>query len=386
MPQDESKSTSGQEQPQISTKTVPYPFTVHQQFEDETLNLYELFVKLWNSKWLVIIVTAVASLGAIIYSLSLPSVYKAEALVIPPKAKNFQEMNLIGLQKISNRESKFTQFDSKKVFNIFIQNLTSRTIHKKFIQKYGLIELLAPEKTPETRDEDIYKDFEKLINVEEKSDVNNTHKKFLFSIELHDRKIAAKWVNDFIEFVDKETVAILVGDLKNLIENLIKENEYNIKSKRLMAEKRREDQIIRYSEHAEIAKKLGMLGRVDATNIIQTTEISRDIASATSPLYYLGYEALLTEIEILRNRKSDDPFISGLRDLQEQLAMLQSITLDEKNMSAVQIDQAAFPPKYAIKPNRRLIVSLATVFGLFAGVLLVFFIEFFKGMTKKHSD
>ena len=97
MPQDESKSTSGQEQPQISTKTVPSPFTVHQQFEDETLNLYELFVKLWNSKWLVIIVTAVASLGAIIYSLSLPSVYKAEALVIPPKAKNFQEMNLIGL-------------------------------------------------------------------------------------------------------------------------------------------------------------------------------------------------------------------------------------------------------------------------------------------------
>ena len=123
---------------------------------------------------------------------------------------------------------------------------------------------MAPEKTPETRDEDIYKDFEKLINVEEKSDVNNTHKKFLFSIELHDRKIAAKWVNDFIEFVDKETVAILVGDLKNLIENLIKKNEYNIKSKRLMAERRREDQIIRYTEHAEIAKRLGMLGREDA--------------------------------------------------------------------------------------------------------------------------
>ncbi len=382
MPQDESKNTSEQEQPQISTKTVPYPYNVHQQFEDETINLYELFVKLWKNKWLVIIVTAVAFLGAIIYSLALPSVYKAEALIIQPKAKDFQEMNLIGLQKISNRESKFTQFDSEKVFNIFIQNLTSRTIHKKFIQKYNLIEFLAPDKTPGTRDEDIYNDFAQLINVEEKSD----GKKILFSIELHDGKIAAKWVNDFIEFVDKETVALLVGDLKNLIENLIKENEYNIKSKRLMAEKRREDQIIRYSEHAEIAKKLGMLGRVDATNIIQTTEISRDITSATSPLYYLGYEALLTEIEILRNRKSDDPFILGLRDLQEQLAMLQSITLDEKNMSAVQIDQAAFPPKYAVKPNRRLIVSLAIVFGLFAGVFLVFFIEFFKGLPKKHSE
>ena len=49
--------------------------------------------------------------------------------------------------------------------------------------------------------------------------------------------------------------------------------EYSIASKRLMAAKGREDQIIRYSEHAEIAKKLGMIGRVDATNIIQNTQL-----------------------------------------------------------------------------------------------------------------
>ena len=57
--------------------------------------------------------------------------------------------------------------------------------------------------------------------------------------------------------------------LKDLIENQIKEIEYTINSKRIMAERRREDQIVRYTEHAEIAKKLGMIGRVDATNIIR---------------------------------------------------------------------------------------------------------------------
>ena len=54
-------------------------------------------------------------------------------------------------------------------------------------------------------------------------------------------------------------------------------------------------------------------------------------------------------------------------------------------MKTVLIDQAAYPPKFAIKPNRRLIVSIATVVGLFSGILLAFFIEFVKNQREKHS-
>ncbi len=96
--------------------------------------------------------------------------------------------------------------------------------------------------------------------------------------------------------------------------------------------------------------------------------------------------ALNTEIRYLKSRKSDDPFIIGLRDLQEQLTMLQKITFDKEKMKAVRIDQAAFTPKNPIKPNRRLIVSISTAVGLFSGILLVFFIEFFKTQRKKHLE
>ena len=382
MPQADSKSPSGQEPLQTNEKIL-YNYPSFQNVEDDTMDLYEMLVTLWKNKWIVITITLVAALGSIIYVLNMPRIYKAEALLLPPKQKDFYSMNLLDF-KVSILDQKGNlikpELNSENVFRRFKQNLRSRSLQRQFINKNNLMELLALDRTAETPDEAIYKRFAELFKLSEKNGITS------LSIDLPEAEISAQWINGFIEFVDKETVSQLVEDTQNSIENQIREIEYNIKSKRLMAERRREDQIIRYTEHAEIAKRLGMLGRVDATNIIQTTEISRDIASATSPLYYLGYEALLTEIEILRNRKSDDPFILGLRDLQEQLAMLQSITLDEKNMSAVQIDQAAFPPKYAIKPNRRLIVSLATVFGLFAGVLLVFFIEFFKGMTKKHSD
>jgi len=163
------------------------------------------------------------------------------------------------------------------------------------------------------------------------------------------------------------------------------EIEYTIASKREMAKQRREDQIIRYDEAAKIANNLGITRRVDATNIIQNTQMNVDIATATSPLYYLGFEALMTEISILQNRVSDDPFIKGLRDLQEKLALLRSINFNEEKMTAVHIDQAAYPSNIPIKPNRRLIVTLGTVTGLISGILLAFLIEFVNNQRKKHS-
>ncbi len=377
MPQADSKKSSTQELQQTAQMTT-YP----QHFEDDTIDFYELFISLWNRKWVVIALTVVVALGSILYSLRLQNIYKAEALLLPPKAKDIQSLNVLGLQNTVDGKIKVkfgNEINEDVVFTKFKKNLTSRNLHKKFIQEYGLMQLLAPERTSETRDNDIFAGFTSLIKLGDKNGSTS------LSIQLHDADIAAQWVNDLIEFVDKETIAMLVDDVRNVLKTQIRDIEYTIASKRLMAKKRREDQIVRYTEHAEIAKKLGMIRRVDATNVIQNTQMNVDIATATTPLYYLGFEALMTEINILHNRKSDDPFISGLRDLQEQLGLLRTIKVDEEKTSAVNIDQAAYPPNSPLRPNRRYIVSIATVCALFSGIFLVLFIEFIQNQRKKHS-
>ena len=143
--------------------------------------------------------------------------------------------------------------------------------------------------------------------------------------------------------------------------------------------------MLRYQEASSIASALGIKRRVDATNIIQNNQRNPDLASATSPLYYLGFEALIAEINVLRSRKSDDPFISGLRDLQEKLALLRSFKIEEEGQHALTVDQAAYPPKNPIKPNRRLIVSLSTVVGFFLGIFLVFLVSFVQKQKEIHS-
>ena len=122
----------------------------------------------------------------------------------------------------------------------------------------------------------------------------------------------------------------------------------------------------------------------DVTNVVQNNQLN--ISKSSTPLYYRGYRALNAEIIILKNRKSDDPFISGLRDLQEKLTLLRSIKIEEEGMHSVTVDQAAYPPKNRIKPDRRLIVSLGTVVGLFLGIFLVFFVSFVQKQRETHSE
>ena len=380
MPQADPKSSSEQEQQQTA-QTVSYPSPYPQHFEDDTIDLYELWITLWKRKWLVIAVTVVAALGSIVYALLQQNVYKVEALLLPPKAKDIQSINFFSLSIERNNNplvSVKNEHNSASVFEQFKQNLKSRTLHKKFIQENGLMEVMAPMRTPETRDEDIYNGFAELIKLENVEGLTS------LSIELNNSEIAAHWVNDLIEFVDKETIHQLVQNQLISIANQIRDIEYAIGSKRQMAKQRREDKILRYKEASIIAMQLDIVDRIDTTNVVQNNRLN--ITTTNIPLYYRGYRALNAEIEYLNNRKSDDPFILGLRDLQEQLTLLRSIKFDKDNLVTVHIDQAAYPSSSPIKPNRRVIVSLTTLVGLFSGIFLAFFIEFVQNQRKKHSE
>lgn len=381
MPQADSKNSSEQEQ-QRNSQTVAYSTSYAQQIEDDTIDFYEICLVLWKRKWIVIAVTILAAISSVFYALQQQHIYKAKALILPPETKDILSMSVLVLQQTRGGKTfknNGLNITSDSVFKKFIKNLKSRNLHKKFIYEYNLMELLAPVRTPETRNEEIYSGFSRLIKIKEKEGISS------ISIESQNAEIAAQWINDLIEFVDKETVNMLVDDLRNSIENQIREVEYKISSKRQMAKQRREDQIQRYSEAAKIAEELGIKRRVDATNIIQNTQMNVDIATATTPLYYLGHEALESEISVLRKRSSDDPFIKGLRDLQEQLVLLNSIKYDKENMTSVQIDQAAYPPNIPIRPSRKKIVLISTLVGVFSGIFLVFLIEFVGNQRKKHS-
>lgn len=395
MPVTDSKPTSDNPQtqaPQNIQYGAPYP----QQFEDDTIDLYELWVTLWNKKWLVIAVTVIAALGSVVYVLLAPQIYKAESLLLPPKVKDIQSLNVkvvhgmrgaVRMQGVQEGEETVLVvhgMTTAKAFTAFKNNLSSRSLQKKFINEQGLMDILAPGRTPETRDIEILESFAKMIKIEYVKRALGNEKGLSVSMESGDPVFAANLVNDYIGFFDLETILALSAAGRNSISSQIRDIEYAIASKREMAKVRRLDRIVVIQEAANTASLLSIQDRVDTTNVVQNNQLN--ISTTSIPLYYRGSMALKAEIEFLKSRKSDDPFINGLRDLQEKLALLRSIKIKAEGMHAVTVDQAAYPTKNRIKPNRRQIVSLGTVVGLFLGIFLVFFVSFVQKQKETHSE
>ena len=56
-------------------------------FENDEINLYELFKTFWDSKWLISSITIASCIFIVLYSLSIPNVYRSSALVIPAQSQ-----------------------------------------------------------------------------------------------------------------------------------------------------------------------------------------------------------------------------------------------------------------------------------------------------------
>ena len=54
-----------------------------QTTSDDEIDLRELFAVIWQGKWLIIAITAVFAIGAVIFAIEQPNIYKSEALLAP---------------------------------------------------------------------------------------------------------------------------------------------------------------------------------------------------------------------------------------------------------------------------------------------------------------
>ncbi|MFQ5787448.1 MAG: GNVR domain-containing protein, partial [Thermodesulfobacteriota bacterium] len=86
-------------------------------------------------------------------------------------------------------------------------------------------------------------------------------------------------------------------------------------------------------------------------------------------------------ITALQIRKSDDPFITELRGMEEEvdrLNLLMEHVIADTSISSSIIDQHAVVPDHRIKPKRKQIVILGFIIGLMLGLLIAFTLDKIK--------
>ena len=76
MPLADSQGSPAQER-QKKDQTFNYP-----QHLEDNIDLYELWITIWKTKWLLIIFSVIAFFGSCTYALQLQLIYKAETLLL----------------------------------------------------------------------------------------------------------------------------------------------------------------------------------------------------------------------------------------------------------------------------------------------------------------
>lgn len=116
---------------------LPYP----PQPTDDEIDLRELFKALWKGKWIIIVTTLVFAVSAVFYALSLPNIYKSDALLAPAESSNGGGLSkmagqlggLAALAYVNLGTGESSQAD------LAVKVMKSRQFVEAFIKKHDLL-------------------------------------------------------------------------------------------------------------------------------------------------------------------------------------------------------------------------------------------------------
>lgn len=352
------------------------------------ISLTDIINILWCRKKIILGITVVAVVIGFFYAFTQKRIYQVETILLPPLYENIQPLNVL-----NNHNIKSNNLNAENVFESFIGNINSRKFKKEFFDKFKILETLsvASDSTQPLTEKDnntIFESFSKAIKVNT-GGMGTT----LITLEGTDKEKIGPRLDSLVAMANQETINQLVRNLQANIDSKIKSIKIEISSKRSIYKQRREDELGRLEEAYQIANELGIREHLFVPNIdgsfnravsAELNSISKSLSNENNlSVYMKGTKVLQAEINALKNRKSDDFHIKGLRDLQEQLTRLRAITVKKDKLQTVIVDKKASVDVKPIRPNRKLIVMLSLVFGVALGVFSVFMVEFLTNVKKQ---
>jgi len=324
---------------------------------NDEIDLFELVQKLWAKKWLIIGVTigSIAMAGA--YAFLTPPVYRAQAAIMPPTLSDIAGFNLA-----RNKDIGLEPFKVDDVYRVFTRNLQSDQTKRRFYTEVYLPSLSEDQRTG-PRDA-LYSRFLKRLAIAGPTAAQPD--RFVLSVEGQDPAEAAQWAEHYIKDVEKRSIQEMLNNARSEIQVRGRNLVQQIETLRESARVRREDRSVQLEEALKVAQAIGL------ENPPMIAGQMNDQLSAIMEgnlTYMRGAKALKAEIEALKQRKSDDPFVPELRGLQEQHALYESLTIQPNRVAVYRLDGAIETPDQAVKPQKALILLLGAVLGGMLGVL-----------------
>ena len=326
--------------------------------EDE-ISLLDLYLVLARRKRTIIITFAAVLLMCVAYLLLASKVYKTTVMILPPVQSELSLSNI--------EDASLTSFKSKEVFESIKSELKSKLVWDAFIEKNSsLFPIMTNAADGEQADNPL----------EFQSDKDYPGEHAVIQYNGTDKENLSKILNQFILFAANAYIAKQLEEEQFIINKRIISLETDIQFSKKKAKVSLDDEIAKLESDLKIAKKLGI-----TDNQLVTIKNPQALTVVTSELktpdYMRGVKVLTAVLEQLKQRQSNDAYITGLRDKQIALLQLQSIKLTPETFKPLRLDGSASKPA-KIKPKAKLVLALGIVLGLMLGVFAAFFMEFFQ--------
>ncbi len=353
-----------QEAPQPTT--IPPPYGYFPQKDEMSLN--DLLGVLLKNKMIIFGITVIATVGAVIYALSLPIVYKAESTFLPPLGSDIQALNISGYQidsidddKLKTKLIDSDSFSINSVYKTFRKNLYSKEPRRSIFEKMGLLDIFEPKRDEKTDVKAIVVGFTDSFSVTTTGSLSgDTVPTISLAMEGGDPELIAEIVNRVGSEVEQQTKTEIISNINAKIAAKINHLTREIKLLRDSGRQKRLDEIERLelANHIDIErinvriaiskkdlkskkqrikdnkikilKEAAMIAR--ALNIkysvfeqnTQNMQNQLGTSKFYDQLYDRGYKALEAEIEVITNRESDNIFNPEISALQERLKSLEN--------------------------------------------------------------
>lgn len=333
---------------------------------NEEIDLFEVWQVLWGQKRIILSVTFFVFAFALMFVLIVTPVFQSKTYLLPPEKDSIQELNRFDIQL-----NRAPSYSSDIVMKQFIQNLNSRAVLFHVFSDNNLIDVFEPNITTLSG-----LDYEKAFNKGFNDFLKSFHVAYpkknsssdVISVDLS-LKVSPEEVQDVLS----DALNLAIAKTKhNLVREVLFEKQAvvdqiqkEMNKVRLVAKAKRQDRIVRFDEAISIARKLNL---ADPKEVLSKTSI-QDVNVEGFPLYYLGYRFLEAEREALLQRKSDDPFIPKLRGLEERLALVNAVEINQANLQVVKVDgKPSLGEK--IKPKALLILAVSIIVGGMLGIFI----------------
>lgn len=344
-------------------------------YQGSGVSLLDICRVLWRKKRLIAGSFFACTVMAAVLGFSLPKIYRTEATLLPPSVSDVVKLNVPGVYEA----------ESKRIYSEFLKNLQSSGVRYSFFSSDSLAdELKAIDRRPGS-DYLIFKEkFDDRVQVVANRKRGKNAIFRTVRLDGENARNITRWLDGYIKYVDRYTVHDVVSGIRSQMLEKVAGLKSRIEALRQVARQQRLGRIEQLKEAIAIATRLNISEFTGSPfvsiNQSRNTSDNVDIVSNSeeTPLYFRGYKALRIELEQLEKRKNDDPYILGLRELQEELAFLSKKRISSDDIHAVRVDQNPIVPSVPIAPRRTLIIAMGGIIGLMLGI----FITLIKNMSE----